>query len=351
MSNSDLRSLIDWSKREIDRDVYQSVFRSGIVQRVRQGLGGSHSVVTYPPLDGLRPLDAAEILTAVKPVAPLHMYLHVAFCEFPCGFCHYETRRTVPGRHDSFLSSYFAALDREIRFWTDILLGSQVASVYIGGGTPTVAPTADLLKLLDGVARLTKLSNFHACVEASPITVTAPDGVSKLNALRASGVNRISIGIQSFNEELLLRHRGHDHATAVRAVDLLLGTGAEINVDLMQDLPGQTDESIIEDVAQINALRPHQVTWYILRLHRGSSWFKTWPTANGALTDSEESVRRRVLIRKAMAALGYQARPGGRFVRDALIDDDYKRVRSSTEPHMIGIGASAYCARVGLHVS
>lgn len=342
MTSTDLRDVIGWSRREFESETYQAILGSGLIQRERLGLGGSHSVVTYPPLDSLQPLEAKKILDVLKPVADLNVYLHHAFCEFTCGFCHYETRRTIIGASDAHMSSYLAALRREIAFWTKLLAGSRVSSLYIGGGTPTVAPTKELLACIEAVGKLQKADEFRACVETSPMTAASLAGAEKINALLGAGVNRVSIGIQTFDDGLLQRHRGHDLAVVLKALEFLMSSGVEINVDLIQDLPGQTDESIIDDVVRIHHLRPHQVTWYILRLHRGSSWFQMLPRMNGDLIQPQESARRRLMIRKAMASIGYQSRPGGRFVRESSVNDIYKTVRAATEPHMLGIGASAY---------
>jgi coproporphyrinogen III oxidase-like Fe-S oxidoreductase len=112
-------------------------------------------------------------------------------------------------------------------------------------------------------------------------------------------------------------------------------------VDLIQDLPGQSDDSIIDDIEHINALRPHQVTWYILRLHQGSALFGQQGRMANEFISPAESARRRALIRKAMSFIGYIPRPGGRFVRSAAIFDTYKSVRGGESP-LIGIGGSAY---------
>src|ERR1700679_38442 len=98
MNRAELLDLSRWSREELARDSYRNVIQSGLIHRERLGLGGSHSVVSYPPLDFLQPLDANEVVSAAKPVSELNVYLHIAFCEFICGFCHYETTRTTVGQ-------------------------------------------------------------------------------------------------------------------------------------------------------------------------------------------------------------------------------------------------------------
>jgi oxygen-independent coproporphyrinogen III oxidase len=342
MKHVSLHDMIGWSRREFESELYQNIIRSGLIQRERLGLGGSHSVVTYPPLDCLRPLAPEEVLGTLTPVSDLNIYLHVAFCEFVCGFCHYETRRTDIEKTDERVSTYIRALRREIGFWTDRLAGSSIESVYIGGGTPTVAGRDELLGCIAAIEKLRKSSNFRACVETSPMTAGSAAGRDKITALLEAGINRVSMGIQTFDGALLRVHRGHELPVVLTALEFLLNAGVEINIDLIQDLPGQTDESIIDDILQIESLRPHQVTWYILRLHKGSSWFQMLPRLDKDLIQPEDSARRRAMIRKAMISIGYEPRPGGRFVRDHSINDTYKAVRAATEPYMIGIGASAY---------
>jgi coproporphyrinogen III oxidase-like Fe-S oxidoreductase len=99
---------------------------------------------------------------------------------------------------------------------------------------------------------------------------------------------------------------------------------------------------LLEDLTWIDRFRPHQVTWYILRFQRGSPWHALYTQGRLALPSDDDSVRRRLLLRRGMALLGYAARPGGRFARVQGAIDRFKKVRAGLDATLLGLGASAY---------
>lgn len=179
-------------------------------------------------------------------------------------------------------------------------------------------------------------------METSPLTTVATGGREKLSALVEAGVNRFSIGVQTFDEKLLRRTRGHGLQEAREAVAILADFDVKFNVDMIQDLPHQTDESLICDLNWIDEFRPHQVTWYVLRMHPESPWHQMYARGDLELPAPFESVRRRLLLQEGMRRIGYSMQPGGRFVRTSAIHDRFKEVRAGTDPTLLGIGVSAY---------
>jgi coproporphyrinogen III oxidase-like Fe-S oxidoreductase len=121
-----------------------------------------------------------------------------------------------------------------------------------------------------------------------------------------------------------------------------MNTGQEINIDLIQDLPGQGLTELFEDLEQIEQLRPHQVTWYILRLENGAAWHKQYHCDERDTNKEYQSIRHRYILRLAMQQLGYLERPGGRFIRSLQYEDRYKSIRSGCDATLLGMGASAY---------
>jgi oxygen-independent coproporphyrinogen-3 oxidase len=339
------RDLLLWVENELNRLNLAGFIQSGAVKRIRSGLGGSHTVVTYPPLDSLEETEPHQILERVGAVRNLSLYMHVAFCEFLCPFCHYETEFTKIGTEEPpRMRAYMSALEREIAHWKRVIGSSELGSVYVGGGTPTAISEERLLKLLSAVG-VSPGSGDHGCtvcVETSPLTTIAGDGESKLRALKSAGVNRLSIGVQSFDSQLLRRTRGYTESEAVRALEIACGVFDYVNVDMMQDLPGQTVEHILDDFSQIEQFRPAQVTWYILRLRPESSWFNRYSRQSLEFPDTIESARRTLLIREGMRRLGYISQPGGRFIREERFQDRFKQIRAGLETTLLGLGASAY---------
>lgn len=345
MNTETRRDLLLWVENELDRLNLAGFIQSGAVKRIRSGLGGSHTVVTYPPLDSLEETDPGQILEHVEAVRNLSLYMHVAFCEFLCPFCHYETEFTKIGAEETpRMRAYMDALESELAHWKRVIGGSELGSVYIGGGTPTAVSEERLLKLLStaGISPASGDNGCTVCVETSPLTTIAGDGKSKLRALKSAGVNRLSIGVQTFDSQLLRRTRGYTEAEAVRALEIACDVFDYVNVDMIQDLPDQTVEHILDDFRQIEQFRPAQVTWYILRLKPESSWYNRYYRHSLEFPDTPESARRTLLIREGMRRLGYVSQPGGRFIREEKFRDRFKSIRAGLETTLLGLGASAY---------
>lgn len=311
------------------------------IRRVRERLGGSHTVVTYPPLDALDPLrdDAGEPFSVSAPQGPLHYYLHAPACEHLCSFCHYTT--TLYRDQEAEIDAYLDALEVEVALRSRQTAGADGGSVYCGGGTPTAFNPTRLARLIGFARQLVGTGDSRICFEMSPMTMAAKDGREKKRMLIEAGVDRFSIGVQTFDAELLPRHRGHDQETVLRALEMLKVGGRRLNIDLIQDLEGQTRKSIEGDLHWIETFKPEQVTWYLLRLHAPSALAKRAARSGIEQVSDVESALRRAMIIEGMAALKYRRAPGGRFLLEDG-HDSYKTVRGGIDSHLLGLGVSSY---------
>jgi coproporphyrinogen III oxidase-like Fe-S oxidoreductase len=313
---------------QFSRAAFDALVSEGLT-RAWDGLGGSHTLVTYPPLDALDTCSPEIVLPRIAQAQDVNLYVHIPFCEMRCAFCPYETHAgTAPGVIDAYLQ----ALAKEIGLLSNTLHPARVRSLYIGGGTATVLAPAQLERLMAALrARFPFDSNTLICVETSPNALI--HDASKIAMLRQLGVRRISVGVQTFSETTLhAEGRTHDPAQTSELLAALIGEFDIVNIDLMQDMPGQTDEHLANDIEQIAKLKPAQVTWYVERLRK---WQGSYP-------DSYLSVRRRLWIRDEMRRFSYQARPGGRFLRTGIGDDVFKSIRCGLTSHLVGVGPSAY---------
>jgi oxygen-independent coproporphyrinogen III oxidase len=184
------------------------------------------------------------------------LYLHVPFCRNLCPYCPYTK---VPYQ-ESLLEPYTRAALAEVDWWADQVGPAEITSVYIGGGTPTLA-LASVEQVLDRVR-----ARFHLtgdiCIETNPADVT--DETVRL--LRGAGITLVSLGVQSFQpKNLALIGRCYEPAVAERALALLTRSGfASVNVDLMFALPGQSVEDVTGDLSRAEKLGANQVTTYPL---------------------------------------------------------------------------------------
>jgi oxygen-independent coproporphyrinogen-3 oxidase len=185
-----------------------------------------------------------------------HLYIHLPFCAHRCGYCDFVT---ATGR-DHLHGSYVDALLRELGEEHD---GTPVQTIFLGGGTPTYTALPELLRLLRALPPARELT-----VEANPETVTA----ELARELRAAGVNRVSLGAQTFQPHLLeVLERRATPADVERAFSLLRGARFDnLSLDLIYGIPGQTPEQLEADLARAIALGPEHISAYELEAKPGT---------------------------------------------------------------------------------
>ena len=193
------------------------------------------------------------------------VYVHIPFCASRCSYCDFfSTLRLDEVGHD-----YVEALIAEARLRKAELNGKPVKTLYMGGGTPSQLPLPLLARLIDGLKATLDLNAVEEfTLEANPDDVT-PEWCA---AVRALGVNRVSMGVQSFQDAVLrLVGRRHTARQAIDAVASLRHAGIDnISIDLIYGLPGQTLETWAESVRQAVDLRPQHISAYGLTYEPGT---------------------------------------------------------------------------------
>ena len=194
---------------------------------------------------------------------PLALYVHIPWCVRKCPYCDFNSHalRTAEPPEQDYVAALLTDLEAQLpRIW-----GRTVSSVFIGGGTPSLFSGAAIDSLLGGIrARLNLHPDAEITLEANPGTVEA----ERFRDFRAAGVNRLSIGIQSFADaQLQALGRIHDRHEAIAAVEIAQAAGFDnINLDLMHGLPGQSVADACADLNQAIALGPSHLSWYQLTL-------------------------------------------------------------------------------------
>lgn len=191
----------------------------------------------------------------------LGVYLHIPFCEHNCPYCDFAVVAT-PRLHPKDERRYVAALVRELELRAAPFAGRRLASVYLGGGTPSLLQPESIETLLGAVATHFAGRPEEVTLEANPTSAEA----GRFAAFRRAGVNRISLGVQSFQDLLLRRlgrgHRARDVEVALAAV---AATGFErVSIDLMFAVPDQTLDALQRDLARVVACVPDHVSAYAL---------------------------------------------------------------------------------------
>ena len=227
---------------------------------------------------------------------PLSLYVHLPWCVRKCPYCDFNSHEARDGLPEG---EYVAALLRDLDAERPHAHGRIVESVFVGGGTPSLFSGAAIAALLDGIrARVPLRGGAEITLEANPGAVEA----SRFAAYRAAGVNRLSIGVQSFRDaQLRALGRVHGAQEAARAVALARAAGfANVNVDLMYGLPGDDAEGALADLEAAAALEPAHISWYELTLEPNTAFHRRPPPrlpAEDTVIEIEE--RGRALLARA----------------------------------------------------
>ncbi len=188
-----------------------------------------------------------------------HLYVHLPFCAHRCGYCDFVTVVGRAGQHEAYVDALLAELALERH-----ALGAEpLETLYLGGGTPTFTEPGALRRLLEALPAADEVT-----VEANPETVT-PELAS---LLRSAGVNRVSLGAQSFQPRLLeVLERGASPETVRRAVHVLRDAGLDnVSLDLVYGIPGQSPSDLDSDLAQALDLAPEHLSCYELEAKPGT---------------------------------------------------------------------------------
>jgi oxygen-independent coproporphyrinogen-3 oxidase len=236
-------------------------------QRMEIKLSRKDFIANYPHFRYWKK-NAAEDMLAEEPV---NIYIHIPFCIQKCAFCYYRTEK-FKNVHE--LDDYVNAVCREIEMANRKFHFKErpVNTVYIGGGTPTLLKE-DMLERLVQCLR----DNFHFeepefTLEAEPRTITA----KRVAAYKGLGVNRISIGVQSFHDEIIqLSERHHTGQKALQAIDIVKNTGdIVINIDLLSGLAGETNETFATSLDTAINSGTHSITVYRMEVYLNTEFFK-----------------------------------------------------------------------------
>jgi oxygen-independent coproporphyrinogen-3 oxidase len=239
----------------------------------------------------------------------LGLYLHIPFCSAICNYCNFNR-----GLFDASLKErYVAALETEITRAAD---GRSADTMYFGGGTPSLLEASEIARLVAACRSSFAIGgDVEVTLEANPETTST----ARLEALRRAGVNRLSFGVQSFDDQELVRlGRLHDAARARAAVGEARAAGFDnVSLDLMMWLPQQTVERWRRNVAELIELGPEHASLYMLEVYPNAPLRDEMARAGWSQAPDEDAAEMYVTAMEALEAAGYVqyeisnvARPG-----------------------------------------
>jgi putative oxygen-independent coproporphyrinogen III oxidase len=253
---------------------------------------------------GAAPTDVAAYLRpgtlSLPALPPLSLYVHYPWCVRKCPYCDFNSHEPEDGIGRIPEAEYLKALRADIEAALPLIWGRRIVSIFIGGGTPSLLSAKGLETLLSDVRALLSLEvDCEVTLEANPGTVEA----GRFAAYRMAGVNRLSIGVQSFDDaKLRALGRIHDRGQALRAIDAARRVFENFNIDLMYGLPDQDLAAAQDDVERALALTPPHLSLYQLTLEPNTVFAKHPPQ----LPDEDIAASMQAWIEARTAEAGYR---------------------------------------------
>ena len=262
------------------------------------------------------------------------LYFHIPFCRQMCGYCDFH--RSVKMR---YLQPTIEQMHNELEAESDLLTDRRLRTIYFGGGTPSLLSPEQIQGFIDHAARL------FDCSQVEEITVEAnPDDVSEewVEALTHTAVNRVSLGVQSLDEELLrLMGRRHTAAEAIEAIKRLQRHGFDnISIDMIFGIDGFGDKSLQQTIDGFIALGVQHISAYHLTIEEGTRFGRMVESGRMQLVDEERSEREFATIHAAFTQAGFDHYE----VSNYALPGRRSRHNSSywTGAEYLGIGAGAH---------
>lgn len=283
----------------------------------------------------------------------LSIYIHIPFCvrkclycdflSFPVGDMSYVNSKCTDVDAQSQIDSYVNYICSEIALRAPEFKTYQVISIFFGGGTPSLLPAEELGKIMDAVrASFAVAADAEITVECNPGTVTA----EKLTHYITCGINRLSIGLQSADDGELTRiGRIHDYETFLKTYRLAREAGfANINVDLMSALPGQTEASYQKTLERVCALSPEHISAYSLILEEGTRLYVN--QKNYAFPDEDEERELYYMTERVLSRAGYHRYEISNYAKEGRECRHNKVYWRRGDYLGLGLGASSLIANV-----
>jgi putative oxygen-independent coproporphyrinogen III oxidase len=243
------------------------------------------------------PLSGQTTQSGLSTPPPLALYIHIPWCVRKCPYCDFnshESRNEIP--EQAYVDALIADLEQSVpNIW-----GRKVRSIFFGGGTPSLFSPDGIDRILSQVRALVQLEyGAEITLEANPGTVDE----SHFRGFREAGVNRLSIGIQSFNPRYLKAlGRIHDERQAISAAELALETFEQVNLDVMYALPEQGIADALADAKLACSLGSQHLSFYHLTLEPNTPFHRTPPS----LPDDDTSADMQERIEEILTSHGYE---------------------------------------------
>ena len=273
----------------------------------------------------------------------LELYVHIPFCFKKCEYCDFLSFSC----DEKTQLAYADALIREIEYYGPQMRDSLVSTIFVGGGTPTWLDEDKMVEILDAIYTYFNVSgDAEITMECNPGTVT----MAKLTKYRKAGVNRLSIGLQSADdEELQLLGRIHTFEKFVKTFEMARNAGfANINIDLISGIPYQTAEKFMHTLQKVVRLKPNHISAYSLIIEKGTPFYEKYKfdvvlqeagKQTEVLPTEDEVYRITKLTQKYLAQAGYEQYEISNFAQPGF--ECVHNIGYWTRENYLGLGLGA----------
>lgn len=282
---------------------------------------------------------AMPLATSVEPEPPVGIYIHVPFCSRRCSYCDFYTLAGGVRGLERYLQAVELDLQRTAEGLEDRSCRPHADTVYLGGGTPSLLP-ADAIGRLIGACQ----ESFELPGEAEITLELNPEAplVEHLESVLGAGVNRISVGVQSFHDDVLQAvGRPHDRSDVVRTIGILrdLGLG-NLSIDLIAGLPGTSLASFQEDVEEALALQPDHISVYMLETDKPTPLARAASSGGIELPDEDETAEMFERASGALAGSGMHHYEISNWARPGF--ESRHNLKHWLDLPLLGVGPSAW---------
>ena len=211
--------------------------------------------------------------TSLLELPPLSLYIHIPWCIRKCPYCDFNSHAAKSIPEQAYAKALIEDLDLEL----SLVQNRQLSSIFFGGGTPSLFSAATIADILQQVEkRISFTADIEITLEANPGTVEQ----DKFSGYATAGINRLSIGVQSFNAgHLVSLGRVHNNIEAINAAKAARQAGIDnFNLDLMHGLPQQSGQQALDDIQRAIDLEPTHISWYQLTIEPNTAFYNVPPT-------------------------------------------------------------------------
>ncbi len=275
---------------------------------------------------------------------PLELYLHIPFCARKCAYCDFLSGVAVRKTH----RAYVEQLIQEMACQSVYYQGCGVTTVFLGGGTPSILEPEEIQAIMEAVRWYFDVQpDAEITIEANPGTVT----VEKLETYQSCGINRISIGLQSADDqELKTLGRIHTYDDFLKTYQRVRQAGfTNVNVDLMSALPGQTPASWKNTLKKVMMLKPEHISAYSLIIEEGTPFYERYNGHPELLPDEEEEREIYYLTREVLREQGYERYEISNYAKLGYECRHNVGYWTGVEYLGLGLGASSYIQGFRFH--